>query len=130
MRILGTILLKSFPFPGSHVGHPSSFAALPGPSPPGPQPLWQESCISRLSCVAVRLFLNIVACNFMAQDKKQRDLPGFQVPRFLHSLLPDVPGPFLLMSPSCLEKAALISPGPPQQLWSFYICSYPIMMAW
>lgn len=104
MRILGTILLKSFPFPGSHVGHPSSFAALPGPSPPGPQPLWQESCISRLSCVAVRLFLNIVACNFMAQDKKQCDLPGFQVPRFLHSLLPGVPGPFLLMSPGLSGK--------------------------
>lgn len=104
MRTLGTILLKPFPFLGSHVGRPRSFTALPGPLPPGPQPLWQESCISCLSYIAVRLFLNIVACNFMAQDKKQCDLPWFQVPRFLHSLLPGVPGPLLLMSPGLSGK--------------------------
>lgn len=61
MRILGTILLKPFPFLGSHVGGPSSFTALRGPLPPGPQPPWKESCISCLSYIAVRLFLNIVA---------------------------------------------------------------------
>lgn len=80
MRILGTILLKPFPFLGSHVGGPSSFTALRGPLPPGPQPPWKESCISCLSYIAVRLFLNIVAWNFMPQNKKQRDLPWFQVP--------------------------------------------------